>query len=110
MESKNFCNIHCPVEATLNLIGGKYKVLILYNLLLKGTLRFNELNRLISKVTPKVLTNQLKELEKDGLISKTIYPVIPPKTEYKLTALGQNLIPIMNAMRDWGKENIYNNK
>lgn len=110
MESKNFCNIHCPVEATLNLIDGKYKVLILYNLLLKGTLRFNELNRLISKVTPKVLTNQLKELEKDGLISKTIYPVIPPKTEYKLTALGQNLIPIMNAMRDWGKENIYNNK
>lgn len=69
---------HCPVEATLELIGGKYKALILFHLV-EGALRFSELHRLIPQATPKMLTQQLRELETDGLLSRTVYPVIPPK-------------------------------
>jgi DNA-binding HxlR family transcriptional regulator len=95
-------NIHCPVEATINLIGGKYKVVILYHLV-EGTLRFNELQKLISRATPKMLSQQLRELEKDGLISRTVYPVVPPKTEYALTEYGKSLIPVLDSLCSWGK-------
>jgi len=93
---------HCPVEATLDLIGGKYKALILWHLS-EGTRRFSELNRLVS-ATPKMLTQQLRELEDKQLIHREVYPVIPPKVEYSLTELGKSLMPILVAMRDWGAD------
>ncbi len=93
---------HCPVEATLDLIGGKYKALILWHLS-EGTLRFSQLNRLIN-ATPKMLTQQLRELEDDRLVHREVYPVIPPRVEYSLTDLGQSLMPILVAMRDWGAD------
>lgn len=93
----------CPVEATLELIGGKYKALILFHLI-DETLRFNQLQKLIPQATPKMLTQQLRELEKDGLLSRTVYPVVPPKVEYSLTAFGQSIIPVLNAMCNWGTD------
>lgn len=94
-------NFHCPVEATISLIGGKYKSIILYHLI-DHTLRFNELQKLIPQATPKMLTQQLRELESNGLILRTVYPVVPPKTEYSLTDFGITLNPLINLMCDWG--------
>lgn len=94
----------CSVEATLDLIGGKYKSLILWHLI-DTTLRFNELQKKIPNATPKVLTQQLRELETDGLIVRTVYPVVPPKVEYTLSDLGKTIIPVLNAMCDWGLDN-----
>lgn len=91
----------CPVEATLELIGGKYKALILWHLS-EGTLRFSELKKQISGATPKMLTQQLRELESHALIHREVFPVIPPKVEYSLTELGKSLMPVLVAMRDWG--------
>lgn len=91
----------CPVEATIDLIGGKYKSVILWHLMGK-TLRYNELHKLVPKATDKMLAQQLRELEKDGLINRKVYPVVPPKTEYSLTDLGNTLAPILDAMCDWG--------
>lgn len=92
---------HCPVEATLELIGGKYKALILWRLS-EGKLRFSELRRAIQSATPKMLTQQLRELEGHQLIRREVFPVVPPKVEYSLTELGKSLLPILVAMRDWG--------
>lgn len=92
---------HCPVEATLELIGGKYKALILWHLSEKK-LRFSELRRVITTATPKMLTQQLRELEANKLISREVFAVVPPKVEYSLTELGKSLLPILVAMRDWG--------
>ena len=92
---------HCPVEATLELIGGKYKALILWHLA-EGKLRFSELRKVIKGATPKMLTQQLRELEAQSLIHREVFPVIPPKVEYSLTELGHSLMPILMAMRDWG--------
>ena len=89
----------CPVEATLDLIGGKYKALILWHLS-EGTLRFSELRKAIKNATPKMLTQQLRELESQALIHREVYPVVPPRVEYSLTDLGRSLIPILVAMRD----------
>ena len=94
---------NCPVEATLDLIGGKYKALILWHLS-DGKLRFSELRQRITKATPKMLTQQLRELESQDLIHREVYPVIPPKVEYSLTGTGRSLMPILVAMRDWGAE------
>lgn len=91
----------CPVEATLDLIGGKYKALILFHLIGEA-LRFSELHRLIPQSTPKMLTQQLRALEQSGLIQRTIYPVIPPKTDYRLTDFGKTIVPVLEAMCDWG--------
>ena len=96
-------NDHCPVEATLELIGGKYKSLILWHLA-GGILRFNELQKQLPSATPKMLTQQLRELEAQKLIHREVYPVIPPKVEYSLTQTGRSLLPILTAMRDWGAE------
>ena len=90
----------CPVEATLDLIGGKYKALILWHLSEKK-LRFSELKRVVS-ATPKMLTQQLRELEAQRLIHREVFAVVPPKVEYSLTELGKSLMPILVAMRDWG--------
>lgn len=93
----------CPVETTLELIGGKYKALILWHLA-EGTLRFSELQKAIRTATPRVLTHQLRELESQQLIIRTVYPVVPPKVEYTMTELGRSLMPILTKMRDWGTE------
>jgi len=97
MTAKNIC----PVEATLDLIGGKYKALILWHLS-DRTMRFSELRKSISSATPKMLTQQLRELESQELINREVYAVIPPRVEYSLTALGRSLMPVLHAMRDWG--------
>lgn len=94
-------NEHCPVEATLELIGGKYKALILWHLS-EGKLRFSQLRDQIKGVTPKMLTQQLRELEAQALIHREVFPIVPPKVEYSLTELGQSLMPLLVAMRDWG--------
>jgi DNA-binding HxlR family transcriptional regulator len=86
------CAAGCPVEATLDLIDGKWKAIILYHLL-KGTLRFNELRRRLAKITQRMLTRQLRELEEVGLVSRTIFAEVPPRVEYTLTAHGQSLEP-----------------
>ena len=91
----------CPVEATLELIGGKYKALILWYLS-EGKLRFSALHKLVKSATPKMLSQQLRELESQNLIHREVYPVIPPRVEYSLTELGKSLMPILVAMRDWG--------
>ena len=91
---------HCPVEATLDLIGGKYKALILWHLSEKK-LRFSELKKVVS-ATPKMLTQQLRELEAQQLIHREVFAVVPPRVEYSLTDLGKSLMPILVAMRDWG--------
>ena len=94
---------NCPVEATLDLIGGKYKALILWHLS-DEKLRFSQLRQRITKATPKMLTQQLRELEAQDLIHREVYPVIPPKVEYSLTETGLSLMPILVAMRDWGAQ------
>ena len=99
MENTNYC----PVSATLDLIGGKYKALILWNLASR-TLRFSELHKAISGATAKMLTQQLRELESQCLIHREVFPIIPPKVEYSLTELGKSLMPILVAMRDWGAQ------
>ncbi len=91
----------CPVSTTIHLIGGKYKSLILWHLMAQ-TLRFSDLKRLVPDATPKMLTQQLRELESDGLLVRTVYPVVPPKVEYSLTDKGNSLRPILEAMFDWG--------
>ena len=95
---------YCPIDAVLSLIGGKYKPIILYNLL-KGKRRYSELQRLVPRATPKVLTQQLRELERDGLIHREMYPEIPPKVEYTLTQRGQSLVAVLDKLCDWGMEN-----
>lgn len=92
----------CPMEATISLIGGKYKALILWHLM-KNTLRYSELHKRLPHATDKMLTQQLRELEKDSLITRKVYPVVPPKTEYSLTDFGKSLIPILDAMCNWGE-------
>ncbi|NLG25346.1 MAG: helix-turn-helix transcriptional regulator [Clostridiales bacterium] len=93
---------HCPVDATIEMIGGKYKALILWHLI-DGTMRFGELRRVVAQATPKMLTQQLRELEENGLVTRTVYPVVPPKVEYALTELGMSIKPILSAMYDWGE-------
>ena len=92
---------YCPVSATLDLIGGKYKALILWHLA-GNKLRFSQLNKLIPKATAKMLTQQLREMETQNLIHREVFPVVPPKVEYSLTELGKSLMPVLIAMRDWG--------
>ena len=93
----------CPVETTLTLIGDKWKVLILRDLL-TGTKRFGELKKSIGSVTQKVLTAQLRDMEESGLISRRVYAEVPPRVEYSLTELGKSLKPILDSMQSWGEE------
>ena len=93
----------CPVETTLMLIGDKWKVLILRDLL-TGTKRFGELKRSVGKVSQKVLTAQLRAMEESGLLTRKVYAEVPPRVEYSLTELGQSLKPILDVMKNWGEE------
>lgn len=93
----------CPVETTLSLIGDKWKVLILRDLL-SGTKRFGELKKSVGNVSQKVLTAQLRAMEASGLLNRKVYAEVPPRVEYSLTELGQSLRPILDAMSTWGEE------
>lgn len=92
----------CPVETTLTLIGDKWKVLILRDLL-PGTKRFGELKKSVGNVSQKVLTAQLRAMEKSGLVHRKVYAEVPPRVEYSLTELGKSLKPILDSMWAWGE-------
>ena len=89
------------ISATIKILSGKWKILILFGLC-GGTKRFNELRRLIPGVTQRMLTAQLRELENDGIVARKIFPQVPPKVEYSLTALGKTLTPILITLKKWG--------
>ena len=91
----------CPVERTLEVIGGRWKVLILRELF-QGVRRFGQLHRALHGITQKMLTQQLREMEEDGIIHREVYLQVPPKVEYSLTPLGESLKPIIDAMHEWG--------
>ncbi|GLI10510.1 HTH-type transcriptional activator HxlR [Paenibacillus tyrfis] len=95
--------INCEKELTLAVIGGKWKLIILWHLGLKGTKRFSELKKLIPHITQKMLTNQLRELEEDQLVFRKVYPEVPPRVEYSLTEHGESLVPVLKMMYNWGK-------
>lgn len=99
------CTPACAVEAAISLIDGKWKAVILYHLQ-DGPVRFNELRRRAGTVTQRMLTNQLRELETDGLIEREVFPQVPPKVEYRLSDRGRSLSPIIEALKDWGDANM----
>jgi len=103
MRHRNYdCSPGCPVEATLELIGGKWKGLVLYHLL-EGTLRFSELRRKLPSVTQRMLTRQLRELEGAGLLVRAVHAEVPPRVEYTLSERGESLRPVLLALREWGR-------
>ena len=93
----------CPVATTVQLIGSKWKLLIMRNLL-KRPWRFNELRRDLDGISQKVLTDSLRSMEEDGIITRTVYPEVPPRVEYALSDLGGSMRPIIQAMEQWGTE------
>jgi DNA-binding HxlR family transcriptional regulator len=93
--------MRCPAEKTLALIGGRWKVLIVYHLL-PGVLRFGELRRTLGPITPRMLAERLRQMEQDGIVRRRLYPQIPPKVEYSLTLFGRSLGPVIEAMCRWG--------
>lgn len=93
----------CPMEATLDLIGGKWKGVILFRLA-ERLYRFNDLSRMVCKITPRSLTKQLRELEADGLVHREVYAEVPPRVEYSLTDKGRSLVPLLTQMKIWGEE------
>jgi len=99
------CAPGCSVEAAISLIDGKWKCVILFHLL-DGTARFNELRRKVPTATQRTLTNQLRELEMDGLIERTVYAQVPPKVEYSLSELGKSMTPVLMSLKQWGDANI----
>lgn len=105
MDDKVF---NCEKELTLSVIGGKWKMLVLWHLGKGGTKRFGELKSLIPGITQRMLVNQLRELEEDQIVHREVYPVVPPKVEYSLTEQGKSLMPILDSMYEWGKNYIEN--
>ena len=96
----------CQIEATLQLLDGKWKGVILHHLLRDEVLRFNELVKLLSTITHRTLSKQLREMEVAGLVARTVYPVVPPRVDYSLTPLGRSLEPVIQALGRWGQENL----
>jgi DNA-binding HxlR family transcriptional regulator len=96
-------HLACPAELTAEFLGGRWKIVLLWHLF-QGVQRFSDLQRAVSGITHKVLTHQLRDLEKKGLLTRTVYPEVPPKVEYHITPLGQTLKPIVDAMHQWGLE------
>jgi DNA-binding HxlR family transcriptional regulator len=99
------CSPGCAVEAAIGLIDGKWKSVVMFHLL-ERTLRFNEIRRLLPSITPRMLTNQLRELEEDGLVARKVYAQVPPKVEYSLSPLGRGMEPILLALKAWGDANL----
>ena len=99
---------YCPVDVTINMIGGKYKSLILWKLMSKSAMRFSELHKEIPTATAKMLTQQLRELESNGLIHRQVFPVVPPKVEYSLTNFGKSIKPVLESMYLWGSDYLNN--
>lgn len=95
---------NCEKELTLSVISGKWKAVILWHLGHEGKHRFSELQKLFTKISNKMLTNQLRELEEDGIINREVFAEVPPKVEYSMTELGMTLIPIIDMLYDWGKK------
>jgi DNA-binding HxlR family transcriptional regulator len=106
LDKLNNGDFNCEKELTLSIIGGKWKLIILWHLGKEGTHRFSELQRLLPKITHKMLTNQLKELTDDGIIHREVFPEVPPKVEYSMTELGMTLLPLLDMMYAWGKKRI----
>jgi DNA-binding HxlR family transcriptional regulator len=104
-ETEQHNRLTCEVETTLKVIGGRWKVLIIRELM-TGIKRFGELQRALSGITQKMLTQQLREMEEDGIIHRQVYAEIPPKVEYSLTPLGESLKPILDAMHEWGMKHL----
>jgi DNA-binding HxlR family transcriptional regulator len=102
-KDENCNSVECPMGTAISIIGGKWKLPILYNLR-NGTLRFSELQKALPQVTQKMLTQQLRELERDGLISRKVYAEVPPKVEYSVTLLTKKLEPILYSLCTWGVE------
>ena len=100
------CTPGCSVEAAISLIDGKWKCVILFHLL-EGTARFSEIRRRVGGATQRTLTNQLRELEADGLIVRTVYAQVPPKVEYGLSELGQSMTPVLRSLKRWGDSNMH---
>ncbi len=98
----------CPVATTVDLIGNKWKLLIMRELL-TGTKRFNEIHRLVGGISQKVLTENLRKMESDGIVKREVFPEVPPRVEYSLTDIGDSLRPVINSMSDWGTDYIKNN-
>jgi DNA-binding HxlR family transcriptional regulator len=96
----------CEKELTMSIISGKYKIVIIWHLGNEGPHRYGELFKLFPGISDRILTKQLRDLEQDGIISRKVYPVVPPKVEYLLTDLGKTILPIVNEMWRWGKENM----
>ena len=107
-ENKHQTITYCPVDATINMIGGKYKSLILWKLMAKTTLRFSQLRKELPTATAKMLTQQLRELESNGLIHRQVFPVVPPKVEYSLTNFGKSIKPVLESMYIWGSDYLNN--
>ncbi len=100
------CKYNWGIEATLDVIGGKWKPLVIYQLK-DGTLRFSQiLSHVQPKITQRMLTKELRELERDGLVNREVYPQVPPKVEYSLTEKGRSLMPILDQLCDWGYEHM----
>lgn len=93
----------CYFELTLDLIGGKWKPIIIYHLGRTDKMRYSDIRREIPKITERMLTKQLRELESDGIVNRRVYPVVPPKVEYNLTEEGLRLMPVLKALKDWGQ-------
>lgn len=106
MKNKDKTEVSCEIEVTLKMIGGKAKPLILYILIEEGAKRFNELMAMITSISQKTLTNQLRELEADGLILRRCFAEVPPRVEYSITEKGKSLFPILELMCEWGEKNI----
>ena len=100
--------IQCPAERATYLFGGKWKIRILFKLFNEKKVRFGELKRTLSKITQQMLSKQLKQLEQDGLVSREVKSVMPPKVEYSLTSFGQSLIPILKSLSNWNDKNSKN--
>jgi DNA-binding HxlR family transcriptional regulator len=102
-------NFNTSVELSLDIIGGKWKMPIIWRLK-DGSLRYGELKRSLNKVTHKMLTQQLRELEQDEILARKVYTEVPPKVEYSLTLLGESVIPVIDLLREWGEQyrNVFN--
>lgn len=106
MDNNMEMKYNCPIQYTLDLIGGKWKLIILWHLASEKVMRYSELRRSLSGITHKMLSQQLKELEADGFIHRKEYPQVPPKVEYSLTDFGVSILPVLKGMSDWGNKNM----